>query len=171
MMIESKYSKWQLTSLVILRVLIGWHFLYEGLAKLMKPGWSAAGYLLESKWIFAGIFKWMAGNPTILSIVNVLNIWGLILVGLGLILGIFSRLSSIGGMGLILLYYVCNPPMIGLYYSIPSEGNYLIVNKNIVELAALFALLFFPTGKILGFDYLITKWRNKKSTPEGSGKD
>ena len=171
MMIESKYSKWQLTSLVILRVLIGWHFLYEGIAKLMKPGWSAAGYLLESKWIFAGIFKWMAGNPTILSIVNALNIWGLILVGLGLILGIFSRLSSIGGMGLILLYYVCNPPMIGLYYSIPSEGNYLIVNKNIVELAALFALLFFPTGKIVGLDYLIAKWRTKKTTSEGTGKD
>ena len=163
MTIESNYSKWQLRSLVILRVLIGWHFLYEGVAKLMKPGWSAAGYLLESKWILAWLFKWMANNPTILSIVNFLNIWGLILVGLGLILGVFTRLASLGGMGLILLYYLCNPPMVGLYYSIPSEGNYLIINKNIVEMAALFALLFFPTGKILGLDYLIAKWRNKKS--------
>jgi thiosulfate dehydrogenase [quinone] large subunit len=77
--------------------------------------------------------------------------------------GCFTRLASIAGMGLILLYYVCNPPMIGLYYSIPSEGNYLIVNKNIVEMAALFVLLFFPTGRISGLDYLIHKWRNKPS--------
>jgi len=163
MAIESNYSKWQLTALIILRVLIGWHFLYEGIAKLIKPGWSAAGFLLQSKWIFSGLFNWMAGNPTVLSIVNFLNIWGLILVGLGLILGCFSRIASIAGMGLIILYYLCNPPLVGLYYSIPAEGSYLIVNKNIVEMAALFVLLLFPTGKILGLDHIIHKilsWRS-----------
>jgi len=163
MLIESKYSLWQLTALLILRVLIGWHFLYEGIAKLMKPGWSAAGFLLESKWILAGLFKWMAGNPTLLSILNFLNIWGLIFIGLGLILGCFSRITCIAGMGLLLLYYLCNPPLIGLYYSIPSEGNYLIVNKNIVEIAALFVLLLFPTGKILGLDHLIHKLLLRRS--------
>ena len=157
MAIESNYSKWQLTALIILRVLIGWHFLYEGIAKLMKPGWSAAGFLLQAKWIFSGLFNWIAGNPTVLSIVNFLNIWGLILVGLGLILGCFSRIASIAGMGLIILYYLCNPPLVGLYYSIPAEGNYLIVNKNIVEMAALLVLLLFPTGKILGLDHIIHK--------------
>jgi thiosulfate dehydrogenase [quinone] large subunit len=161
MTMEHNYSKWQLISLVILRVIIGWHFLYEGVAKLMKPGWSSAGFLLQSKWLFAPIFKWMAEDPTILSIVDNMNIWGLILIGLGLILGIFTRTAGVAGMGLILLYYVCNPPLIGLYYSLPSEGNYLIVNKNIVEMAALFILLFFPTGQILGLDHLIKKWRKK----------
>lgn len=161
MTVEHNYSKWQLISLVILRVLIGWHFLYEGIAKLMKPGWSAAGFLLQSKWLFAPLFKWMAENPTILSIVDQMNIYGLILIGLGLILGIFTRTAGVAGMGLILLYYVCNPPLIGLYYSLPSEGNYLIINKNIVEMAALFILLFFPTGRIIGLDHLIYKWRKK----------
>ena len=161
MRIDKKYSNWQLAALFTLRVLIGWHFLYEGITKLMNPFWSAANFLLESKWIFAGIFKGIAGNPSVLSVVNILNTWGLIFIGLGLILGCLSRTATVAGMGLILLYYVCNPPFIGLYYAIPSEGNYLIVNKNLIEMAALFVLLLLPTGNIVGLDHLFHKLRSK----------
>lgn len=161
MKINIEYSNWQLVALVTLRVLIGWHLLYEGITKLMNPNWSAASFLLESKWIFAGLFKGIAGNPSVLSAVNVLNTWGLILIGLGLTLGCLSRIATVAGMGLILLYYVCNPPFIGLYYSIPLEGNYLIVNKNLIEMAALFVLLLFPTGHIIGLDHIFHKLRSK----------
>lgn len=161
MRVDKKYSNWQLAALVTLRFLIGWHFLYEGITKLMDPHWSAANFLLESKWIFAGIYKGIAGNPSVLSVVNILNTWGLIFIGLGLILGCLSRTATVAGMGLILLYYFCNPPFIGLYYAIPSEGNYLIVNKNLLEMAALFVLLLFPTGNIIGVDYLFHKLRSK----------
>ena len=161
MRIDKKYSNWQLAALVTLRVLIGWHFLYEGITKLMNPFWSAANFLLESKWIFAGIFKGIAGNPSVLSVVNILNTWGLIFIGLGLILGCLSRTATVAGMGLILLYYICNPPFTGLYYAIPSEGNYLIVNKNLIEMAALFVLLLFPTGNIIGLDRFFYKLRSK----------
>ena len=161
MRIDTKYSNWQLAALVVLRVMIGWHFLYEGITKLTTPQWSAANFLLESKWIFAGIFKGIAGNPPVLSVVNVLNTWGLILIGLGLILGCLSRTATVAGMALIWLYYVCNPPFTGLYYAIPSEGNYLIVNKNLIEIAALFVLLLFPTGHIIGLDRFFHKLRSK----------
>jgi thiosulfate dehydrogenase [quinone] large subunit len=160
---DKKYSGWQLFALVLIRVMIGWHFLYEGLTKLIDPQWSAANFLLESKWIFAGLYKAIAGNPSVLSAVNVLNTWGLILIGLGLILGGLSRTATIAGMVLIVLYYFSNPPFIGLYYAIPAEGNYLIVNKNLIELAALFVLLLFPTGHIIGVDHLFIVWfRNKR---------
>jgi thiosulfate dehydrogenase [quinone] large subunit len=161
MRIDTKYSNWQLAALVMLRTLIGWHFLYEGITKLINPQWSAASFLLESKWIFAGIFREIAGNSSVLSIVNVLNTWGLIFIGLGLILGCSTRYATIAGMVLIWLYYICNPPFIGLYYSIASEGNYLIVNKNLIEMAALFVLLLFPTGHIIGLDYVFHKLRSK----------
>lgn len=36
------YSTAQLTALVFLRLAIGWHFLYEGIAKLFTPNWSSA---------------------------------------------------------------------------------------------------------------------------------
>ena len=155
------YTRWQLYVMTGLRVIIGWHFLYEGLAKLMKPGWSAAGFLLQSKWLLAPVFKWIAGNPELLSIVNQLNIWGLIAIGLGLMVGSFTRIASLAGMGLILLYYCCNPPFIGLFYSLPSEGNYLFVNKNIVEMAALLVIFKFQTSHILGIDRFIRSWRKK----------
>ena len=35
--------------LTILRLLVGWHFLYEGISKLAIPGWSSSAYLMESK--------------------------------------------------------------------------------------------------------------------------
>jgi thiosulfate dehydrogenase [quinone] large subunit len=161
MKIDTKYSNWQFAALVLLRVLIGWHFLYEGIIKLTNPNWSAAIFLLESKWIFAGIFKGIAGNPSVLSIVNILNTWGLILIGLGLMMGCLTRIASVAGMVLISLYYICNPPFTGLYYAIPSEGNYLIVNKNLIEMAALFVLLLFPTGHIIGLDRFFYKLRSK----------
>lgn len=161
MRIDTTYSHWQLAGLVALRVLIGWHFLYEGIAKLMNPSWSAARFLLESKWIFAGLYKAMAGNPSVLSVVNLLNTWGLILIGLGLISGCLSKTATVAGMLLILLYYFSNPPFAGLYYAIPSEGNYLIINKNLIEMAALFVLLLFPTGHIIGVDHFFYKFRTK----------
>jgi uncharacterized membrane protein YphA (DoxX/SURF4 family) len=59
-----------------------------------------------------------------------ITMWGLTLVGVFLILGLFTRLASLAGIGFILLFYLCNPPLVGYFYSIPTEGSYLIVNKT-----------------------------------------
>ncbi len=151
------YTNMQLTALVILRVMIGWHFLYEGISKLLNPYWSSAGFLLESKWIFAGLFKTIVAHPTALTIVDFLNIWGQIAIGLGLISGLLSQAASIAGIVLLVLYYICNPPFIGLTYTAPSEGSYLIVNKNLIELFALVVLIYFPSSKIIGIDRFLFK--------------
>lgn len=152
-----------LIALTVMRVAIGWHFLYEGLAKLLKGNWSAAGFLLQSKWVLAPVFKWMANTPAVLNVVNLMNIWGLIAVGLGLIAGAFTRLAACAGALLIILYYACNPPLPGLYYSIPMEGDYLVVNKNIVELAALLVIAVTSTGRFAGVDRLLSHWFRKRS--------
>jgi len=152
---QSKYTSLQLTALVILRMLIGWHLLYEGISKVINPYWSSAGYLMESKWIFAGWFQSIVANPTALRIVDILNEWGLIAIGLALILGVLTRVATIAGLALLLLYYFANPPFLGLTYSMPTEGSYLIVNKTLIEAAALFVLALFPTGSIIGLDLFI----------------
>jgi thiosulfate dehydrogenase [quinone] large subunit len=128
----------------------------------MKGNWSAAGFLLQSKWILAGVFKWIANTPEILKAVNLMNIWGLIAIGLGLLLGVFTRLAAVAGMLLILLYYICNPPFVGLFYSIPMEGNYMIVNKNLVEFAALFVIAVTSTGQAAGLDRILAKLFGKR---------
>ena len=65
-----KWTRFQSTALVALRILIGWHFLYEGLAKLTNPYWTSAGYLAESQWWFKGLFLNIAANPTLLTLVD-----------------------------------------------------------------------------------------------------
>jgi thiosulfate dehydrogenase [quinone] large subunit len=155
-----RYSNWQLITLVTLRVLIGWHFLYEGLVKVVNPDWSSIGYLLDSKWIFAGFFHSLATKPGMLAVVDFMNVWGLILVGLGLILGCLTRVATIGGIVLLAFYYLSHPPLLNLEYVLPGEGNYLVVNKTLIELVALWVLFMFPTGTEIGIDSMIFRSRN-----------
>ena len=158
---SKSYSGIQLYSLVVLRLFIGWHLLYEGIAKLINPGWSSVGFLRESQWIMAGFANWVTSNSGVLNTVDFLNTWGLIAIGTGLILGLFSRAASIFGTILLLMYYLNNPPLIGLEYSLPSEGNYLVINKTLIEAVALFVLSVFPTSHIIGFDLFVNSSRQK----------
>jgi thiosulfate dehydrogenase [quinone] large subunit len=149
---EQAYSTCQMWAMVILRVGIGWHFLYEGITKLLNPDWSSLGYLMDSGGIFEGLFQSMAVNATVLNVIDFLNVWGLILIGAGLILGLFTRIATIAGIVLLAFYYLSHPPVAGITYAIPSEGNYLWVNKNLLELFALWVVLVFPTWKQIGLD-------------------
>ncbi len=158
---DKDYTTFQVFTLVFLRMLIGWHFLYEGIAKLLNPYWTSAGFLSETKGLFSGFFTAIAGNPSLLKMVDFLNIWGQIVIGLALIVGLLTAGACIAGILLLFLYYVCNPPFVGYTYTMPSEGSYLVVNKILIEMAALGILLAFPTGKILGLDRLIFKKRSK----------
>ena len=153
----SQFSTGQLTWLSVLRILIGWHFLYEGVTKIFNPEWSAYGYLMTSGGFLKGLFTSMAGNPGILEIISFLNAWGLTLIGLGLFIGLFTRLSCYFGAGLLLLYYLSHPPFIGVENALPLEGHYLFVDKNLIELVALLVISLFPTGKFLGIDLLINR--------------
>ncbi len=160
---EQNFSRMQTIALVFLRVVIGWHFLYEGVAKMLKPNWSAAGYLMQSRGAFSGVFRWIAGNADILSTVNQMNMWGLTLIGLGLILGCLTRTACVAGILMILLFYLCNPPFVGYFYSIPMEGNYLVINKNIVEVAGLLVVLVTRSGQTFGFDQILHRLFARKA--------
>lgn len=145
-------TRWQVLALTILRITIGWHFLYEGLIKVMNPEWSAISYLNGASGPFASLFKSLASNSAAIEVVNLLNQWGLVIIGFSLMIGLFSRWACLGGMALLALYYFANPPFIGLNDVSMHEGNYLIVNKNLVELFALWVLFQFPGSKVTGID-------------------
>ena len=152
---DGKLSRWPMIAITALRVLVGWHFLYEGIAKITAPSWSAAGYLKQARGPFAGLFKSLAAQPDLLANADLITMWGLTAVGVLLVLGLFTRLASLGGIGFILLFYLCNPPFVGYFYSIPTEGSYLIVNKNLVELGALIVILVSGTGRYAGLDRIV----------------
>ncbi|MGH9329153.1 MAG: DoxX family protein [Vicinamibacterales bacterium] len=152
---DGPLSRRALIAITLLRVFIGWHFLYEGVAKLTSPSWSAAGYLKQARGPFAEFFRVLASQPNLLANADLVTMWGLTLVGAFLILGLFTRLASLAGIGFILLFYLCNPPFVGYFYSIPTEGSYLIVNKNLVELGALIVILVTGSGRFAGLDRIL----------------
>lgn len=154
---ETDLSNGQRTVLVILRLAIGWHFLYEGLVKLLNPNWSAVGYLLDSGGFLSGFFQSLASNPSAMQVVDFLNAWGLTAIGLGLMLGLFTQIATLAGIVLLLFYYFSHPALIGVNYAIPSEGNYLWINKTLIEAFALLVLYYFPTGKHIGIDRFFFK--------------
>lgn len=157
----------EVCAITLLRIFIAWHILYEGISKLMIPNWSSGGFLSESKWIMSGFAGWIVSNENVLKIVDSLNIWGLIGVGTVLILGFFTRIASISGALLLFIYYLCNPPLIGLEYSFPSEGSYLIISKTLIEAVALLVVAISPYSTYIGLDLLFEKYKNRNNKMEG----
>jgi thiosulfate dehydrogenase [quinone] large subunit len=90
----------------------------------------------------------------------------LIAIGSGLILGLFTRAAAISGAILLLIYYLNNPPLIGLEYSVPTEGSYLVVSKTLIEAVALVVITVFPSGMFAGLDMLVIRYKNRKNKME-----
>jgi thiosulfate dehydrogenase (quinone) large subunit len=148
----------QRNTLVLLRVFIGWHFLYEGVIKAYNPSWTSKGYLLSAS-IFKPVFAWLA-SESLISTIDFLNIAGLMAVGITLLLGIKVRWGCIGGILLLALYYLAHPPFPSLPQG-PAEGSYWIVNKNLIEMAALFVIYQFPLTTVFGLEGLFSKQKVK----------
>jgi uncharacterized membrane protein YphA (DoxX/SURF4 family) len=159
--------------LTLLRIAIGWHFLYEGHAKFFSGSWTSAGYLDASRWLLGGAFQWMASHPAAIALVDAVNIGGQILIGLLLITGTLTRAASLAAIALLLLYYLANPPLVGLGLAVPTDGHYLVVDRNLIELLTLAFLAALPSTFLPGVDRWFLHRRQAAlaaaSAPEGSG--
>jgi thiosulfate dehydrogenase (quinone) large subunit len=155
-------SRTQQLSLVVLRTLIGWHFLYEGFTKVLGPSWSragvplgrftSAGYLRGASGPFAEIFRGLA-DASWLPWLDLVVAWSLVLIGLGLMLGLFTQLACAGALALLALFYLSWLPTSGVHQA-GGEGAYLLVNKNLIEAAAVAVVFAFRTDRIAGLDLL-----------------
>ena len=159
---SSGFSAGQNASLVLLRVFIGWHFFYEGILKIYNLAWTAKGYLLSATFL-KPFFTWLA-DDSIIRVVDTLNIVGLLAVGVVLLLGLKIKWAAIGGILLLAFYYLAHPPFPGFEQG-PSEGSYWIVNKNLIEMAALVVLYQFPTYAAFGLERMLL--RNRQNTEAG----
>ena len=153
------FSRSQLSSLVVLRLLLGWHFLYEGVTKLFNPYWTAKSFLLTSEGVLQPVFVWLAGESMI-GAVNALNIALLIGAGMALMLGVLTRVAAVAGIVLLLMYYLAHPPLHGMSVG-PGTGNFWIVNYNLIEIAALLLVYHFPTSRHFGLDALLGRTSNQ----------
>ncbi len=165
----------QQLALVVLRTLVGWHFLYEGYVKLLNPAWgrdghplaawSSAGYLRSASGPLADLFHSL-GSAAWVGRLDVAIAALLIAIGLSLMLGLFTQTGCIGAMGLLALFYISAIPL-GAPES-HAEGTYLIVNKNLIELAAVGVIFAFRTGQIAGLDAWSVRPRAYAAAKEAS---
>ena len=84
------------------------------------------------------------------------------IISLGLILGLFKKYAAYSGALLLFVYYLNNPPLIGLEYSMPTEGHYMIISKTLIEAVALIVIALFSSGDNYALESLISKlYKNK----------
>lgn len=156
---KGKALSWSLT---IVRIMVGWHFLYEGFVKLASGSWTAAPYLSGSKWVFSNIFHSIVNNDLLMRLTDILNMWGLAIIGIALILGLFTRFSSFCGALLMFLYFVAYPPFLPYIQGVATDGSYLWINKNLIELMVLVVLGIVPPGVMYGADHIIKMWKDAR---------
>ena len=149
--------------ITILRVAIGWHFLYEGLSKILQGNWTASSFLLNTSGFLSGFYHALVNSPGLLYVTDILNMYGLLFIGLALFIGLFSRFASLAGTLLLTLYYFAYPPF-GNPLMNASEGHLFIVDRLFIEAAALLFLSFYHE-KGYSIDTLISIYRSHKKAP------
>ena len=88
--------------------------------------------------------------------IDVLVPIALIVAGLSLMLGLFTQFGCWLALGLLTLFYLAAVPTHGT--PMPNaEGTYLLVNKTLVEWAAVLVVTTFRTGRIAGVDLLLRR--------------
>lgn len=135
--------------LVVLRVAIGIEFLSAGIAK-MTSDWSAAGFLEHATGPFASLFQAMAGS----QLVDLLNIWGLTLIGIALIFGILVRPAAVFGIILMNLYY---------WAGFEANTAHGFIDAHIILICALAVLASGGAGHVFGLNGFIQEYLRKKN--------
>jgi len=128
----------------LLRITFGWMFFYAGLEKFLLPtGFSAKGFLLNLHGPFAALYTPLAGNP----LVDGLVVWGEILIGICLILGLLVRFAGFWGIIMMLLFYFAQYP----------PKNAFIVDDHIIYALVLVYFMVSSAGLFWGMDKKLEK--------------
>jgi len=141
---------------LILRLAMGWIFIWSGFDKLIT-NWSASGYLLNAtSGPLKDLFVNMGESQTALNIVDPLVVWGQILIGFSLILGIFTRFGLLMAGTMMFLFYLA-----ALW---PANNPFM--DEHIIYMGVFALLGALGAGRILGLDALIEKIEPVKKVPQ-----
>lgn len=161
--------------LVILRIVLGFGFLWAGLEKFLEikgtGPFSAAGFLAHAT---AGTVPnmvghdaatmvhnptqqfWvdLAGNSGLIGIVNFLVVFGEIAIGVALILGVATRLA--GSLGALMMF---------LFWIAAWDFANGIVNEQFVYMLLSAVVAYASAGRVFGLDAIIEKTEIVQRTP------
>lgn len=132
---------WLGNAILLLRLVMGVLFFSAGWSKVTTD-WSAEWFLREASGPFALWFQSLAGN----WVVDVLNAWGLLLLGVALILGVLVRPASLAGALLMTLYYVA---------AFTENTAHGYVDEHIVYIAILLLFAAGGVGHAFGINAIV----------------
>lgn len=109
------------------------------------------------------------GTPwTSLYVSDMMTIAGLTILGAMLLLGFWTRLAAVMAAVMLFMFYAAMPPWPGVPEA-PGPEHSFIVNKNLIEVAALLAIAALPTGRWFGVDGMIGYlFGRKKATKQST---
>jgi len=116
--------------------------LREAILKLATPTQVASAGPLVTPW-------------TSLDWVNRSTMYGLVAIGLCLMLGLLTPVAALGGAVFLGQIYLSMPPWPGLPPNPMAEGHYWIVNKNLIEMLACLVVASTPNGLWIGLDAML----------------
>ncbi len=157
--IRIKTSQVLLWVFTVIRIIIGWHFLYEGISKIIAEEleFSSISCRIEmdfrtafTAWQTAGgfgiVFPEYLGNDT---------------CRYGTYAWSVHQVGAAGGTLMLLFYFLAYPPIPGYMFGVPVEGSYLWVNRTLLNFLSLQSL-FFLHRIHFGLDRLIADGGMKK---------
>ena len=127
-----------------LRAQAGTPMLGEDLAKGYTPAKS------DERWMWI-----IPKNWTMIEYIDWSTRWFLLVVGCLLMVGLFTRLSCFSAVIFLLLTILTQPSLPWIPAAPNNEGNYLVINKNVIEMVALLALMCTRSGRWFGLDALV----------------
>jgi thiosulfate dehydrogenase [quinone] large subunit len=135
-------SRIQKGVIIILRIIVGWFFLYAGISAIIDPSWSIEPFI-QGAHTFSHFYQSIS-TPTILPYFTYLIKGIFVLSGGLLILGIFVRIGALFGMALMLFFYF---PLLAFPY---VTGGYYLVDYHIIAVIALLFLFTIRAGEFFG---------------------
>jgi thiosulfate dehydrogenase (quinone) large subunit len=135
----------------VLRILIGWTFLYAGFWQI-RDNYDTAGFLNHVV-TFHDFFSLFA-KPAVLPYTDFLVKWGHLLIGLSLVSGLLVRLSGPFGILLMITYYFAHMefPFIENHFS-------FLIDYHLVYATVLVLLIAHRAGHVWGLDGLVERSR------------
>ncbi len=135
-------------SAVALRFLLGWFMFFAGIEKVLNPEWSASSFLATAK-TFPEFYAWFA-LPANSWWVDPLNAWGILLVGVALLLGVGIRPAAWAGAALMIIYYFPHNVF-------PYVPHGFIVEEHIIYAAAFILVAFLSAAQRLGLSGILRR--------------
>ena len=142
----------------LLRIALAWVFLYAASHQVFVSGFSVTGFLSGTKTFHNFFVPFTA--PAVAPLITFLVAYGHLLIGLSLLSGLFVRVSSAFGIGLMIIYWMAH-----MNFPYISDTTNLLVDEHVVYALVLGLLIATHAGHILGLDGWVAHQKTLLANP------